>query len=103
MSQGQTQTHKTHHGPNLGEAITFPLIVYSMPGHETNTQMSWESEIPKIGTLATLETHNFVCRSPSEMTSEAKLYTNPIAYNANLISSLLARGCNSLIHLKGEP
>ncbi len=25
----QPRTHKTHHGPNLGEAITFPLIVFS--------------------------------------------------------------------------
>jgi hypothetical protein len=36
MSHGQTQTHKTHHGPNLGETTTFPLIVYFMVGHETN-------------------------------------------------------------------
>ncbi len=31
MSHGQIRIHKTHithHGPNLGEAITFPLIVY---------------------------------------------------------------------------
>jgi hypothetical protein len=25
---GQTRTHKTHHGPDLGEVTTFPLIVY---------------------------------------------------------------------------
>jgi len=47
----QTQTHKTHHGLNLGEATTFPLIVYSVRGHGTSTQMSfcletlkWESQ-----------------------------------------------------------
>jgi len=51
MNHGQTRTHKTHHGPNLGEAITFPLIVYFVPSHETSTQMSiclgtpkWESQ-----------------------------------------------------------
>jgi hypothetical protein len=29
-SHGQTQTHKSHHNRNLGEATTFPLIVYSV-------------------------------------------------------------------------
>jgi hypothetical protein len=32
---------------DLGEATTFPLIVYSMPGHETSTQMSFCPVIPK--------------------------------------------------------
>jgi len=41
MSHGQTQTHKTHHDLDLGEATTFPHIVYSMHGHGTNTQMSF--------------------------------------------------------------
>jgi hypothetical protein len=56
-SHEQTWTHKTHHGSNLGEAATFPLIVYSMPGHKTSTQMSFcprthsgSPEIPKIRT-----------------------------------------------------
>jgi hypothetical protein len=31
MSHGQIRTHKLHHGPNLGEATTFPLIVYYVP------------------------------------------------------------------------
>jgi len=39
MNHGQTQTHKTHHMSDLGEASTFPHIVYSMPGHWTNNQM----------------------------------------------------------------
>jgi hypothetical protein len=41
MSHEQTQTHKIHRGPNLQEATTFPLIVYYVPGHVTNTQMSF--------------------------------------------------------------
>jgi len=40
-NHGQTQTHKTHHGPNFGEATTFPLIIYSVSGHGTSTQMSF--------------------------------------------------------------
>jgi hypothetical protein len=47
ISHGQTQTHKTHHGSNLGEAITFPFIVYSVPSHGTNTQMSFCLGTPK--------------------------------------------------------
>jgi hypothetical protein len=61
-SHKQTQTHKTHHGLDLGEATTFPLIVYFVFGHRANTQMSFchgSPEIPKIGTLAILEAHNF--------------------------------------------
>jgi len=46
-SHRQTQTHKIHHGLDLGEATTFPLIVYSMPGHGTNTQMSFCPGTPK--------------------------------------------------------
>jgi hypothetical protein len=45
-----TRTHKTHHGPDLGEANTFPLIVYSAPLHGGHIQMAfcpmtlmWES------------------------------------------------------------
>jgi len=34
---------------------------------------SGSSEIPKHGTHATLGAHNFVCRPPIEMSSEAKL------------------------------
>jgi hypothetical protein len=47
MSHGQTWTHKIHHGPDLGETTAFPLIVYSVPGHGTNTQMSFCPRIPK--------------------------------------------------------
>jgi hypothetical protein len=28
MNHGQTLIHKIHHGPDLGDTITFPLIVY---------------------------------------------------------------------------
>jgi len=43
----QTQIHKIHQGPDLGEATTFPLIVYYVLGHETNTQMSFCPRTPK--------------------------------------------------------
>jgi len=46
-----TRTHKTRHGPDLGEATTFPLIVYSTPLHGAHIQMafhsrdSWDSRV----------------------------------------------------------
>ncbi len=55
-NHGQTRTHKIHHGPDLGEATTFPLIVYYVPSHETSTQMSFcpgthlgVPKFPKLG------------------------------------------------------
>jgi hypothetical protein len=45
----QTRTHNTHHGLDLGEATTFPLIVYSVHGHRTSTQMSFCPGTPKLG------------------------------------------------------
>jgi hypothetical protein len=43
----QTHIHKTHQDLNLGEATAFPIIVYSIPGHGANTQMSFCPETPK--------------------------------------------------------
>ncbi len=43
----QTQIHKTYHNSNLGEATTFPLIVYFVLSHETSTQMSFCPRTPK--------------------------------------------------------
>jgi hypothetical protein len=48
-SHKQTQIHKTHHIPNLGETTTFPLIVFSMHGHGAYTRMSFCPQIPKLG------------------------------------------------------
>ncbi len=55
---GQTRIHNIHHSPNLGEATTFPLIVLYVLGHRASTQVR-SLEILEIGTLATLEAHNF--------------------------------------------
>jgi hypothetical protein len=43
----QTRTHKTHHGPDLKEATTFPLILYFVLGHGTITQMAFCLRTPK--------------------------------------------------------
>ncbi len=46
-SHKQTQTHKTHHTPDLGEATTFPLIAYFVPLHKAHIQMAFCPETPK--------------------------------------------------------
>ncbi len=42
------QTHKTHHGLDLKETTTFPLIAYTVSSHGINTQMSFCPKIPKL-------------------------------------------------------
>jgi hypothetical protein len=48
-----------------GEATTFPLIVFSVLGHEANIQMSF-----CLGTPVTLDVHNFIYEPPIEMRSK---------------------------------
>jgi len=43
--------------------------------HFVSRHPSWNPEILEIGTLATLEAHNFACKPPIEMKFEAKLYS----------------------------
>jgi hypothetical protein len=50
-NHGHTWTHKIHHSLNLGQATTFLLIVFSMPSHESCTQISFCLGIPKSGVL----------------------------------------------------
>ncbi len=61
MNHGQTQTHKTHHGPDLGEATTFPLIVYFVLLHETHIQMAFCPKTPKWKSrnCQSWDSHNF--------------------------------------------
>jgi hypothetical protein len=60
-SHGLTWTHKTHRGSNLGEATTFPFIVYFVPSHGPTLKFHFvpglpgvNPEIPKVETLVTL-------------------------------------------------
>jgi hypothetical protein len=80
MNHGQTQIHKIHHGLNLGETTTFPLVIYFVPLHEAHIQMAFCSGIPKWESWNSYNWdsrnfagHNFLCRPPIEMTSKAKL------------------------------
>jgi hypothetical protein len=69
-----TQTLKIHHGLNLRELTTFPLIRFSVISHKSYIRISFCPEtpklgipIPKIGTPSTLEGHDFLWRPLIEM------------------------------------
>jgi hypothetical protein len=47
MSHGQIRIHKTHHGPNLKEATTFPFMIYFVPLHKAHIQMAFCPGTPK--------------------------------------------------------
>jgi hypothetical protein len=60
-----TWTHKTHHGPDSGEATTFPHIVFSMAGRGGYIRMAQIPGTPEMesrncpgGTPGTLNHHN---------------------------------------------
>ncbi len=72
-SHGQTRIHKTHHGPDLGEATTFSLILYSVFGLETDIQMTFCLDTSQSWDSHDFGVHNFVCKPLIEMKSEAKL------------------------------
>jgi hypothetical protein len=46
-NHGQIQIHKIHHGLDMANATTFPLIVYYVLGHRTGTQMAFFLGTPK--------------------------------------------------------
>ncbi len=46
-SRGRLWTHKTHHGPNLGEATTFPHIIFSASLRGTYIRIAFYPETPK--------------------------------------------------------
>jgi hypothetical protein len=62
MNHKHTQSYKTHHSPNLKEATTFRLIIFSLISHGGYIQISFCLRTPKIlkiGIPGTLEIHNF--------------------------------------------
>ncbi len=75
-SHGRLWIHKTHHSPDLGEAITFPYIVFSAP----TSKWLFVPRLPRrspetvpVWTPATLRAYNFLLRPPIGVRSEANL------------------------------
>ncbi len=88
-SHGRPRTHKIHHGPNSREATTFPYIVYFVPLREAHIQMAFcpgtpNPEIATVEIPATMWDHNFLCRPPITMRSEAKLQPSSRTFQRRL-------------------
>ncbi len=82
-----TRTHKTHHGPDLGEATTFPLQYSLRRSVETTSKWLFFPGLPGLPTgspeippCGTLEPHNFTSRPQIEVRSEAKLQLSSRAF-----------------------
>ncbi len=76
MNHEHTRTHKTHHCMDLGEATTFPLIIFFVIRHGGYIQMPFgprTPKIPEIGTCTTLEAHNVFFKPLIEVSSKEKL------------------------------
>ncbi len=105
----QTRTHKTHNGPDLGEATTFPFIIYFVPDHETSTQMSFCPQTPKFGSPeiskvespATLRAHNFVCKPPIEMRSKERLQPSSGSFQQFVASHLYTKKSGRFLTFNG--
>jgi len=100
-SHGQIWTHKTHHGPDLEEATTFPLIVYSMVAREAHIQMDFYLEIANIGIPTTLGPLNFACRPLIEMRSKAKLYPSSRAFQRYVACHLHVKKSGQFLTFNG--
>jgi hypothetical protein len=107
INHKQTQIHKTHHGPDLGETTTFPL--YSIFWLVTGLASKWHfvpglpsasPKIPKVGTPTTLGAHNFVCnlwlrwglkqgnRGDSRLLVVSKLGLRPFFFTITCVSDV---------------
>ncbi len=75
-----TRTHLTHHGPDSGEATTFPHIVFSAFAHRPTSEWFFVPGLPRrspeivpVWTPGTLGAYNSQLRPPIGMRSEATL------------------------------
>jgi hypothetical protein len=45
-NQEHIRTHKLHHNSDLGEATTFPLIIFSVPSHGPTPECHFVLRLP---------------------------------------------------------
>ncbi len=61
----------------------------------------WSLAIPKIGTFATLEAHNFVCKPPIEMKSKTKVQPLSRSFQSYVARHLHARKLGRFLTFSG--
>jgi len=109
-SHGQRWTHKIHHDLDLGETVTFPLIIFFMPSHGANIQMSFCPRFANGDSQngQTMDSHdfyayNFVCRLLIEMRFQAKLYFHRKLFNDMWHATWMQRNKgNSFLMTEGQ-
>ncbi len=95
LGQGMgTLTHKTHHGPDSGEATTFPHIVFSTARSGGYIQMAQILETPKMEsrncpswTSRTLDAHNSQLQSLIVTRFKPKLYPSSRSFQRHVALS----------------
>jgi len=80
MSHEHTWIHKTHHDLDLGEATTFPFIIFflivmgfTLKCHFSRDSQVGNLKIPKFETPTSLEAHNLLCKLLIEASYKTKL------------------------------
>jgi len=92
-----TFTHKTHHGPDWGEATTFPDIVYSVALCQGYIQVALFPGTPKLESRncpGTLDVRSSSPRTRIGMRFEPKLYLSSRAFQRHvaLLEATSGRG-----------
>jgi hypothetical protein len=85
----QIWTNKAHHGLDLGEATTFPFIVYFVHFHEAHIQMAFcfgtppngSPKIPRVGIPATLCADLWLRWSLKQSCSPCREFFNGMSHN----------------------
>jgi hypothetical protein len=97
-----------HHNSNLREAMTFPLIVFSMIGngaapkcHFSQDSQVGNFKILEIRTFVTMETHNFLCKLPIEVKFE-KMFNSLKFFQQYVACHLYARKSEQFPTFNGQ-
>ncbi len=107
-SNKQTWTHKTYHGPDLGEAPPSPLQVTlclatgpSPKCHFVLRLPNGSPEIHTTGIPVILGVHNFACRPLIEMKSEEKLQPSSRTFQQYVARHLHAKKSEQFLTFSG--
>ncbi len=108
-SHEQLRIHKIHHGLDLGEATTFPFILYYAPLHKNHIQMAfcpgtpkWESRNSHNWVSCDFGAHNFACRPLIVMRFKEKLQPSSKSFQRYVACCLHARKFGQFLTFSGH-
>jgi hypothetical protein len=91
----------SHHLPPYSIICVWPWALHSNVILCRNSQIG-NPKIPKMGTLATLEAHNFVCRPSIEVGSQSKLWPLLKAFQRYVARHLHIRKSRRFLTFSGQ-